>query len=134
MIYYVQRFKHLNERSDFMNTKNVEKLRESFICSQKVLQAIGDATRQNIILTLMEAQCGVGMRVGEITKRTHLSRPAVSHHLKILKEANIVYMRKHGTMNFYGIEIGGGLGDLLNLAKHLETFTIDYTNENKENV
>ncbi|MGR5875393.1 ArsR/SmtB family transcription factor [Bacillus pacificus] len=27
------------------------------------------------------------MRVGEITRKTHLSRPAVSHHIKVLKDA-----------------------------------------------
>ena len=42
-----------------------------------------------------------GVRVGEITAKTHLSRPAVSHHLKILKEAGIVRMRREGTRNYY---------------------------------
>ncbi len=42
-----------------------------------------------------------GVRVGEITKKTNLSRPAVPHHLAIMKEAGIVKMRKEGTMNFY---------------------------------
>ncbi len=35
--------------------------------------------------------------MGEITEKTHLSRPAVSHHLKILKEAEIVNLRREGT-------------------------------------
>ncbi|MBQ8824083.1 MAG: helix-turn-helix transcriptional regulator, partial [Ruminococcus sp.] len=47
----------------------------------------------------------VGLRVGEITEKTHLSRPAVSHHIKILKDAKIVAMRKKGTMNFYYVDI-----------------------------
>ena len=42
-----------------------------------------------------------GVRVGEITERTHLSRPAVSHHLQILKEAGILGVRKEGTKNYY---------------------------------
>ena len=37
----------------------------------------------------METECQTGLRVGEITKQTHLSRPAVSHHLRILREAGI---------------------------------------------
>ena len=64
--------------------------------------ALGDETRQSIILALLESD-NIGMRVGEITKKTYLSRPAVSHHLKILKEANIISMYKKGTMNFYYI-------------------------------
>lgn len=42
-----------------------------------------------------------GVRVGEITQRTHLSRPAVSHHLHILKDAGLIKMRKEGTKNYY---------------------------------
>ncbi|MFE8000616.1 ArsR/SmtB family transcription factor, partial [Bacillus cereus] len=57
-------------------------IKKDFIDSQKVLLAIGDETRQAILLVLMETECQTGLRVGEITKQTHLSRPAVSHHLK----------------------------------------------------
>lgn len=42
-----------------------------------------------------------GVRVGEITQKTHLSRPAVSHHLQILKDAEILRVRKDGTKNYY---------------------------------
>lgn len=66
----------------------------------KVFTAVGDETRQLIMLVLLESPCG-GIRVGEITKRTHLSRPAVSHHLQILKESGIINMRREGTRNFY---------------------------------
>ncbi|MEC2989425.1 ArsR family transcriptional regulator, partial [Bacillus cereus] len=54
-------------------------IKKDFIDSQKVLLAIGDETRQAILLVLMETECQTGLRVGEITKQTHLSRPAVSH-------------------------------------------------------
>ena len=42
-----------------------------------------------------------GARVGAITEKTHLSRPAVSHHIKILKDAGIVGKRSEGTKNYY---------------------------------
>lgn len=74
-------------------------IKRDFIDSQKVLLAIGDETRQAILLALMETECQTGLRVGEITKQTHLSRPAVSHHLRILREAGIILMRKEGTKN-----------------------------------
>ncbi|WP_341481872.1 metalloregulator ArsR/SmtB family transcription factor [Enterococcus cecorum] len=45
-----------------------------------------------------------GTRVGAITEKTHLSRPAVSHHIKILKDAGVVGMRKEGTKNYYYLE------------------------------
>lgn len=68
---------------------------------QKAFTAIGDETRQLIIIALIESGCSEGMRVGEITKKTHLSRPAVSHHLQILKSANIINMYREGTKNYY---------------------------------
>lgn len=77
-------------------------LSEEFSVCRPALLAMGDETRQHIIVVLLENYGG--MRVGEITKRTHLSRPAVSHHLKILKDAGIVSMYKVGTMNFYHVD------------------------------
>lgn len=95
-------------------------IKKDFIDSQKVLLAIGDETRQAILLVLMETECQTGLRVGEITKQTHLSRPAVSHHLKILREAGIILMRKEGTKNFYYIDIRKKLGLLKNLVLDIE--------------
>ncbi len=95
-------------------------IKKDFIDSQKVLLAIGDETRQAILLVLMETECQTGLRVGEITKQTHLSRPAVSHHLKILREAGIILMRKEGTKNFYYIDIRIKLGLLKNLVLDIE--------------
>lgn len=69
-----------------------------------IFTAIGDETRQGIIVALIDAECEPGVRVGEITIRTHLSRPAVSHHLKILKDAGIICVRKIGTMNYYYLD------------------------------
>ena len=62
---------------------------------RKVFTALGDENRQQIFLVLLEND-KVGMRVPEITKKTHLSRPAVSHHLQILKEAELVNMHRVG--------------------------------------
>ncbi len=70
---------------------------------QKTLLAIGDETRQHIILEMLRMDYN-GSRVLDITAKTNLSRPAVSHHLQILKDAGIVKMRKEGTMNFYYLD------------------------------
>lgn len=69
-------------------------LAEEFAACRSILQAMGDETRQHILLEMMQMrQCG-GVRVGAITQRTHLSRPAVSHHLRILKEAGVLKVRR----------------------------------------
>lgn len=67
---------------------------------QKAFVALGDETRHQIIIALLESDTH-GIRVGEITKKTYLSRPAVSHHLKILKDAGIINMYRKGTKNYY---------------------------------
>ena len=68
---------------------------------QKVLTAIGDENRQHLLIEMMQMDDCSGVRVGEITKRTNLSRPAVSHHLQILKDAGLIDVRKEGTKNYY---------------------------------
>lgn len=80
--------------------QDITYLKDLFAKSRKTISAIGDETRQAIILSLMEGPLD-GMRVGDITKHTHLSQPAVSHHLKILCDTNILTLQKTGTMNFY---------------------------------
>jgi ArsR family transcriptional regulator len=100
---------------------HIEIIKEDFAKSRKLLNAIGDETRQNIVTALMGTGCN-GIRVGEITKRTHLSRPAVSHHMKILLGCGIVKVLKQGTMNFYSLNIGEEFEDLFMLVKHLAAF------------
>lgn len=74
---------------------------EGLAASAKILIALGDETRQHLILEMLKMGKCNGVRVGEITEKTNLSRPAVSHHLQILKEAKIVEVRKEGTKNYY---------------------------------
>ena len=78
-----------------------EQLTKDFAACSKILTAIGDETRQHLIVEMMKIGKCSGVRVGEITTKTNLSRPAISHHLKIMKDAGLVKVRKEGTMNFY---------------------------------
>lgn len=93
------------------NTERKERLNElaaAFRECQQALFAVGDPTRQLIILSLIDSsgECSEGgTRVGEIASRTNLSRPAVSHHLKILKDANLIGMTRKGTKNYYYLEV-----------------------------
>lgn len=81
--------------------QQVERLSEAFAACSKIMTAIGDETRQHLILEMMKMGDCSGVRVGAITEKTNLSRPAVSHHLQIMKDAGLVKVRKEGTMNFY---------------------------------
>jgi Predicted transcriptional regulators len=98
-------------------------IKEQFAASRRLLTAIGDETRQAIILTLIESACS-GMRVGEITSQIHLSRPAVSHHLKILLDANMVGLTKEGTKNFYWLNLGAEWNAFVALVGNIEQLRI----------
>lgn len=103
-----------------MNTlQEIIKLAEEFRACRKTLNAIGDANRQHLILEMIQIGNCNGVRVGEITERTHLSRPAVSHHLQILKEAGLIKMRREGTRNYYYFaEDSDAMESLLQMLTH----------------
>ncbi|MEO5294832.1 ArsR/SmtB family transcription factor [Enterococcus cecorum] len=84
----------------------LHRIQQEFTDLADLLAAIGDETRQYLIQAMFELPCKQegGARVGAITEKTHLSRPAVSHHIKILKDAGVVGMRKEGTKNYYYLE------------------------------
>jgi len=81
---------------------NLTKLKHEFTRSSDFLIAIGDQKRQNIIVALLDEKViHQGLQVTDLVGVTGLSRPAVSHHLKILKDAKLVDYRREGTKNFY---------------------------------
>lgn len=60
-----------------------------------------------------------GIRVGAITERSHLSRPAVSHHIQILKDAGLLKMRREGTKNYYYFDADTeAMNRLINMLRH----------------
>ena len=84
-----------------MNSKKESILLQSeFIDCQKIFTAIDDETRQYLISVMIMEKCD-GFRVIDIAKKTALSRPAVSHHMQILKDAGFVWARKKGTKIYY---------------------------------
>lgn len=88
-----------------MHTKNeFLELTDDFKSCKPVLIALGDENRLHIIYQMMISATPMGMRVGDIVKASSLSRPAVSHHMKILKIAGIVNIRREGTKNYYYLD------------------------------
>jgi len=68
-----------------------------------------------------------GMNVKEITEMTRLSRPAISHHLKILKKAGLVNVRQEGTANYYYLTIGDSTKKLCSLGLYLQELMTQVT-------
>jgi DNA-binding transcriptional ArsR family regulator len=79
-----------------------------------VLDALGDPTRR-AVLEVLE---GGAKPVGEIARHLPVSRPAVSQHLRVLKEAGLVRDRQEGTRRLYSVDVDG----LRALREYLERY------------
>jgi DNA-binding transcriptional ArsR family regulator len=67
------------------------------------LGALGDPTRRRIF----ERLAGGAFAVGELARDLPVGRPAVSQHLKVLKEAGLVTADQHGTRRLYRLDPKG---------------------------
>jgi DNA-binding transcriptional ArsR family regulator len=68
-----------------------------------LFDALGDGTRRAILEQLR----GGPLPVVEITRRLPVGRPAVSQHLKVLKDAGLVSARQDGTRRRYQLDPAG---------------------------
>ena len=89
--------------------------------------ALGDRTRLTILQCLFETQTTgegriPGLNVNEITDRTSLSRPAVSHHLKILKDTGLIDVLRKGVCNYYYLTNKSAIDKLGRLKEELEKY------------
>ena len=78
------------------------------------MTALGDETRR----TIFELLAGRPRAVGEIAEHVPVSRPAVSQHLKVLKDAGLVVDRPAGTRRIYQVNPEG----VAMLREYLDTF------------
>jgi DNA-binding transcriptional ArsR family regulator len=81
------------------------------------MDALGDPTRRAIFERLR----GGPRSVGELAAALPVSRPAVSQHLRVLREAGLVTERRNGTRRIYRIEPQG----LAELRDYIESFWDD---------
>jgi DNA-binding transcriptional ArsR family regulator len=81
---------------------------------QNALVALADPTRRSVFERLLDGP----QPVGRIAKGMPVSRPAVSQHLKVLKEAGLVTDRAEGTRRVYCIDPHG----LAAMRRYLDQF------------
>ncbi|HEX7626395.1 MAG TPA: metalloregulator ArsR/SmtB family transcription factor [Gaiellaceae bacterium] len=81
---------------------------------QLVMNALGDPTRRAVYERLRSGP----RSVGEIADGLPVSRPAVSQHLRVLKEAGLVAERRAGTKRIYELSPRG----LAELRSYLDQF------------
>ena len=91
------------------------------------LDALGDATRRGILARLID-----GPRpVGELARDFPVSRPAISQHLGVLKEAGLVSERREGTRRFYRAR-PEGLKELKEFLEGFWTFSLAHLKREAE--
>jgi DNA-binding transcriptional ArsR family regulator len=64
-----------------------------------IFKALNDPTRRQILQLLQEKD----MTAGEIVERFTISGPSISHHLDLLKQANLVIAEKDGQYIYYSL-------------------------------
>jgi DNA-binding transcriptional ArsR family regulator len=85
--------------------------------ASSALAALGDATRREIFERLAEGPSSVGA----LAARLPVSRPAVSQHLRVLKEAGLVEETPDGARRIYRLD-PRGIGAMRDwLDQHLDT-------------
>ena len=64
-----------------------------------VFKALNDETRRKIIELLKDG----GMNAGQIADEFNISKPSISHHLDILKQADLIVVEKKGQFMQYSL-------------------------------
>ena len=80
-------------------------------------QVLSDKYRQQIVVALSEVD---EMNVTSIVEKIDLSRPAVSHHLKLLKQVGLVTSEKRGKEIFFSLTIAKPLKLLKDMTSVIE--------------
>jgi DNA-binding transcriptional ArsR family regulator len=65
----------------------------------KVCKALADGTRRNILELLRESD----LSAGEIASKFELTKPAISFHLSVLKDAGLAVERREGQQIIYSL-------------------------------
>jgi DNA-binding transcriptional ArsR family regulator len=81
-------------RSEALKSKRV------FLLLAETFQALGDASRVQIVWSLSKGE----LCVKEIAELLEMSQPAVSHHLRTLRNLKLVKVRREGRVSHYSLD------------------------------
>ncbi|WNR43341.1 ArsR/SmtB family transcription factor [Paenibacillus roseipurpureus] len=82
-----------------------------------LFQALSDPARQDIIMQLAANE---SLSVNDIAEQSRLSRPAISHHLKILRDNKLVLIEQKGTQRYYSLSLEQSVEQLKELIGIVE--------------
>jgi DNA-binding transcriptional ArsR family regulator len=84
-----------------MNKNYMRTIPKEWRTLSKFFTALGDEHRQRLLLTF---EAGERLNVSQLVEVSTLSRTAVSHHLRVLREAKILQSEKIGKEVFFWID------------------------------
>ena len=82
----------------------------------RVMSALSTGSRVRILAQLRHGPCSVG----ELTTRTNMAQPAVSHQLRVLRDLGLVVGRRQGRNTVYGLYDGHVRSLLDEALRHVE--------------
>lgn len=103
--------------SSIIGTITLDDVLLSFRACAPVFNALGDKYRQDIVMLLAQDE---RLNVSQIAERMPLSRPAISHHLKVLMQAKLIELERVSRENFYSLTLDSALADLRRLVEQAE--------------
>jgi DNA-binding transcriptional ArsR family regulator len=65
----------------------------------EIFRALADPTRREILGLLRKGE----MTAGDLAKRFEMTKPSMSHHFAVLKEADLITSRREGQQIWYGL-------------------------------
>lgn len=99
-----------------MNTKYLESLPESMLTTARIFAALGDPTRQKILLLFQKDE---EISIKTIAELFPYSRTAIVHHLEVLERAGIVSARRDGRAALYRVNPGVVLRAIQDLSVYI---------------
>ena len=101
-----------------MNRNYMRALPREWRGLSKVYAALGDEHRQRILLTF---ERGERLNIGQIVAVSPLGRTAVTHHLRVLRDAGILQSAKEGKEVWFWIDkpfFAGAISAVLDYVRH----------------
>lgn len=92
-----------------------------YINVNKIFKALNDQTRREILEALRKKD----MTAGDIAELFHISKPSISHHLDILKQASLVTDERQGQFIIYSLN--------MTVMDDIYSWLIQFQTKNKAN-
>ncbi|MFB9769942.1 ArsR/SmtB family transcription factor [Lactiplantibacillus modestisalitolerans] len=100
---------------------NYQKSEVALAESATLINIFAEKIRRQIIIALGNSDDG--LNVTDITAMVNISRPAVSHHLRLMREAGVIDMRSNGVEHIYYLTLTTPLQQLLSTFNTLAADT-----------